>query len=137
MGNKYPQTQEAKEKFTSPLLDYMQRTVEADPRHVFTRAELTEAFGKGDREMRRELEKIANFYPIISTSDKGGYQLGHFKDDYTTQHLSLVYEDCVHAIAEIASRVESLNARLKPLIALKIELEDKIRGTALDGIFEE
>lgn len=126
MGKKYQQTEEAKELFKSPLLAYIQSVVSENPRHVFTKEELIETSQLSDRAVRDQMERIANFYPIISFSDRKGYTYGHFKGNESNQDLALLFDDVNHAIHEINSRVECLNARLKPLIALQEVLKAKI-----------
>lgn len=134
MGKKYPQTNEAKESFTSPLLVYIQSRTEENPNYIFTKEELIESLQSEDREVRREMEKVANFYPIISLSKRKGYRLGSFSEKTTTAELAELYEDTTHAIRELESRVQCLQARMKPLIALKVKLEEEFSQTRLQGI---
>ena len=130
MGNKYPQTNEAKERFESPLLNYMINSyayVSID--YYFKKSELMAVTGWSERKVRKELERIANYYPVISISSKKGYRVGQFndsEDEEPTECLEELLEQTRHAINDLESRVKSLNARMKPLIALKVKLEEKI-----------
>lgn len=126
MGNKYSQTNEAKEQYTSPLLKYMGAVTLIDPKHIFTRDELAAHLNCSDRKVRREVEKLANYYPIISVSSKQGYRLGSFDDKSSYETLKSLKEDVRHTLAELQSRIESLQARMKPLIALDVKISEQI-----------
>ena len=130
---KYSQTEEAKAKFESPMLNYMKRVIENDKHHIFTKDELIAALSLTEREVRRQVALIANYYPLFSFSNKKGYCIGSFDDNATTQELSFLYDDCCHAIAELESRVQELKARMKPLIALK----EKVKVSIYSREFEE
>ena len=126
MGNKYSQTNEAKEQYTSSLLKHMGAVTLIDPKHIFTRDELAAHLNYSDRKVRREIEKLANYYPIISVSSKQGYRLGSFDENASYDTLKSLKEDVRHALAELQSRVESLQARMKPLIALYVKTNEQI-----------
>ena len=80
-----------------------------------------------DRHVRKELERIANYHPIIATSNRKGYKLALFSDDMDKEELLEILREIEHEIAELSSRVNSLYARMNPLIAMKVELEQSIR----------
>lgn len=122
MGNKYSQTEEAKREFTSPLLTYMKAVNRYETNHVFTKEELRAVLSCSDRHLRHEMEKIANYYPIVATSDSKGYQLATFSDDMELEMLVEISKSYEHQLAELQSRVNSLYARMNPLIASQVEI---------------
>ena len=126
MGNKYSQTNEAKENYTSPLLDYMRGVTLIDPKHIFTRDEIADHLNCSDRVARKEVEKLANYYPIISVSSKQGYRLGSFDDKDSYEDLKSLKDETRYALSELQSRIESLQARMKPLIALDVKISEEI-----------
>jgi len=132
MGNKYPQTNEAKAEFKSPLLNYMVAVEMIEPDHIFTRDELSRVFETSDRAIRKEMEHLANFYPVISTSNKKGYKIGRFNDTDSLETLNELLNKTDHTLNELQCRVESLQARMKPLIALKEKLKEKILDVEFD-----
>lgn len=82
-----------------------------------TKAEMLNHLGwdkKKDRQLRGLLSLIGQKAPLISVSNDEGYRLARTKED-----LPLVE----HAWAELYSRTEVLNRRMKPLI----EFRDKIK----------
>jgi len=113
MKKKYEQTQEAKENFKSDILAYML----TDPTRVYTKTELAARFNMSERKVRLELEKIANFYPIRATAGRKGYSLIYFDNESSFDELTQANMDCFYQIKEIQSRIDSLKARMKPLIA--------------------
>lgn len=122
MGNKYSQTKEAREKLKSRLLDYMIAVHGTEPDHYFTKDELTAAVGCSERAVRHELEKIANYYPIIATSERKGYRIFLLDDSIDEFNLNKARADIDHTLAELQSRVLSLQARMYPLIAARVEI---------------
>ena len=126
MGNKYSQTNEAKEKYTSPLLEYMRGVTLIDPKHIFTRDEIAAHLNCSDRMARKEMEKLANYYPIISVSSKQGYRLGSFDDKDSYENLKSLQDETRYALSELQSRIESLQARMRPLIALYAKTNEQI-----------
>ena len=137
MGNKYSQTNEAKTNYNSPLLQFMGATALLDPKHVFTRDEIANHLNCSDRAARREVEKLANYYPIISVSSKQGYRYGIFRERTLDADLEELERETDHALAELESRVKSLQARMKPLIAFKAKLREEIELREFDKILVE
>lgn len=132
MGNKYSQTEAAKLNYSSPLLNYMDSVVRNDPKHVFTRDELCATLNYSDRGIRHSLEKMANYYPVISFSSSKGYRFFRFDESTSADDLKSMYEDTGHALAELESRIESLDARMKPLIALRVEITKRLKELCPD-----
>lgn len=124
---KYDQSREAKEKFNSPLYTYMLSVLSYEPEHLFTREELREVLQMSDRQVRKEMERIANYHPLIATSNRKGYKLALFSDTDSKEDMIALLREVEHEIAELSSRVNSLYARMNPLIAMKVELEQSIR----------
>lgn len=114
----YDQSQKAKKEFqrTSTLAAYML----GDANRVFTKEELMEVLGvHSDRGIREKLAEVANYYPIVATSDKKGYRLICFSDRDTPETLQALYEDCQHQLNELQCRIDNLKARMKPLRAIQ------------------
>ena len=135
MGNKYSQTEAAKLNYSSPLFNYMDSVVRNDPKHVFTKDELCATLNYSDRAVRKSLERMANYYPVISFSSEKGYRFVRFDDSTSVDTLKGMYDDAGHALAELQSRVESLQARMKPLIAFRVEAVQRI--SQLDPTWSE
>lgn len=66
--------------------------------------------GKKDRQLRDLLSLIGQKVPLISTSDQRGYKIAKTKAD-----LELVE----HTWAELSSRTEVLEKRIKPLLEFR------------------
>lgn len=114
----YDQSQKAKKEFqrTSALAAYML----GDANRVFTKEELMEVMGNiSDRAIREKLAEVANYYPIVATSDKKGYRLICFSDRDTPETLQALYDDCQHQLNELQCRIDNLKARMKPLRAMQ------------------
>lgn len=126
MGNKYSQTNEAKERYNSPLLNHMGAVALIDPKHIFTRDELADHLNCSDRVARRQVEKLANYYPVISVSTQQGYKFAIFDEKTNLDDLKKLEDETEHAINELESRVKSLQARMKPLIAFKSKVRERI-----------
>lgn len=127
MGNKYDQSRNAKDKFESPILDYMIQRQMANPEKPITKWELAAVFNKSERMIRRDLEKIANYYPLIATSDHEGYKVLLFDESMPADKLENIRDAYQHQLNELMSRVESLNARMQPLIAACTILDQTIQ----------
>ena len=117
---KYKQTKEEKAKLaaSSTLFLYMTAVLDNDPMHVFTKDELQKVLSVDERTVRHELERIANYYPVVAVSSEKGYRLmPKFSEESSVEFLENMLDLMQHQINEIDSRVESLKARKKPLIA--------------------
>lgn len=121
-NKKYNQSNQAKKEFKSVVYDYMCQ----DPQRTYTKEELAAHFGYTCRAIRNCISRVANYYPIIATSDKKGYKLAHWTMEMDSQELNDVNEEILHEIAELNSRIKELKARLKPLIANKVVLTKRI-----------
>lgn len=117
MGNKYDQSKQAKEKFKSPILDYMIQKQKDNPDKPITKWEIAATFNISERAARHSIEKIANYYPIIATSDKEGYQILLFNEEMTKEEMLKTREAYKHQLNELMSRADSLFARMHPIIA--------------------
>jgi hypothetical protein len=73
-----------------------------------TKDELMRVFKIGnERTVRDVISEMSKRVPVISTSDNRGYKLALTIDDM---------EEARHTWAELSSRMEELEARIKPLI---------------------
>lgn len=68
-----------------------------------------------ERQLRKLLSQIAQKLPVVSTSDSKGYFIAKSKDDL---------EAVEHQWAELSSRIEELEKRIKPLL----EFREKYKG---------
>lgn len=114
----YKQTVEAKKNFRSELLDIW---LDYNGGSRITRQELKDLWGRSDRAVRKEINRIANYFAIISVSSRKGYEL--VITPHLVQNNPLVLktqlDDIEHCLREFESRKEEINARMKPLIACK------------------
>lgn len=102
MKNSKPITYNIKRKATD-LWRYMKQV----NRYV-TKDEICKVCGcKNERSAREIVSALATVKPIISTSDGKGYKLARTKADV---------EEARHTWAELSSRMEELEKRIKPLI---------------------
>ena len=101
-------TQEMKDKLNAMYILLKQR--------FYTKQELMDIYGLGERQIRMMITIISHRFPIISTSGtNSGYKLATSKED-----LELVE----HTWGELSSRMEEIEKRIKPLIKFR----DKCRG---------
>ena len=124
MSNKLVQSNKAKEEFTSLFLATNSINYNKD----ITRKDLIEQFNISDGAIRREVAKIANYYPVLSHSGKKGYRLAKRIDLSSKEELLEEMEIVKRVLAEDNSRIRQLKARQKPLIAWLKIAEKKIMG---------
>lgn len=120
----YNQSNKVKESFSNPLFDYL--TLDINKNKSFDKWELAAMFNTSERNIRKQYEEIANYYPVVATSDKKGYKLVTWDSDMPTDALEETEQELLHQINEIESRIDNLNARLKPLIANRIKIREVI-----------
>lgn len=122
---KYNQTQKAKEEFKSPLLDILMNK----PNFLFKKEELMAMTGWNERKVRAEIEKIANYYPIYASAGRKGYGIMHFDDNYDLEIIKGLNQAAFDEMCELQHRVDSIKARMKPLIAFMrttaVKLQEK------------
>lgn len=116
MGKKYKQNQEGLKqlKEESVILGYLLN--ETEPNRVYTKQELMNITGMSERKVRLEIERIANFYPVRASAGGVGYSI--IVCGESVESLRAANEEAFAQICEIQNRINSLKARLKPLIAL-------------------
>lgn len=119
---KYSQTEQAKKELKSDILDFLLR----HPNQVFTKQELCATFNLNEREVRSELERIANYYPIRATAGRKGYSLLSWNENTSADELMQIGAECAKQINELQHRVESLQARMKPLVAALKVIDQKV-----------
>lgn len=105
----------------SLVLAYLKQNVNK----VFTRDELAARFNTSDREMRREIALIAEFYPILSLSRLKGYCLVEWNGDADVNYLNIVRNYLIDQVKEDNNRIKAIKKRMRPLIA-NIKVLDKI-----------
>lgn len=124
MSKNYNQSKKSKEEFirTSALAIYMK----GDYTRIYTKAELQEVLSiKSDRAMREKLSELANYVPVVATSNRKGYQLLEINDDYDAKQLADIDDLATHEINELQCRIDNIKARMKPLVAIKKVIEKK------------
>lgn len=121
---KMKQTREAKENFSSPIMNLLFMTR--------TKQELSELLGISERAVRDEISQCSMYYAVIATSDKSGYRLAKAIKGLDDEALLEELNEVNHAIHEISSRIKCLKKRLKPLIAYKKVAEKKLLGQDRD-----
>lgn len=121
----YNQSNQAKEEFlkTNTLAIFMK----GDSSKCHTKEELCANFHVSDRQIRRNMAEVANYLPIASSSSSKGYRLLEFDENTSIDDLSQMLEDAQHQINENQSRIDNLKARMKPLIALKKEIQKRLQ----------
>lgn len=82
-----------------------------------TRAELVEATGLSDREVRRLISGLKKEHTIISLSSGKGYRKVKYTDDMSNEEIKAEYEVVKHCINEINSRKKVYNSQLRQFIA--------------------
>lgn len=126
---KMKQTREAKENFSSPIMNLLFMTR--------TKKELCEIRGVSERAIRNEIAECSMYYPVIATSDKSGYRLAKSISDLDGDLLLIELDEVEHQIRELNSRIKCLKKRLKPLIAYKKVAEKKLTGRLIEIDEEE
>ena len=84
---------------------------------IVTKEQMLEHLGwdkNKDRQLRELLSNIAKKMPVISTSDNKGYKIAKTKADL---------EEVEHTWAELSSRIEELQKRIRPLIDFRERFE--------------
>ena len=75
----------------------------------YQKTELMEIFGLGERQIRMMITEISHRFPVISTSGtNSGYKIAKTEEDF---------EMVKNSWAELSSRREELEKRIKPLMA--------------------
>lgn len=130
---KYKQNEEGKKELEESSI--ILKVLKNHTNNVFDKEGLIAFTGKSERQVRAELEHIANFYPIRATAGRKGYKLLTFEEDASVETLKEVNMEAFLQICELQNRINSLKARMKPLIAIQrataLKLQEK--GVDLDN----
>lgn len=85
-----------------------------------TKEEIGEKLGiTNERSVRDVISLVATKAPIISTSNFKGYKMAKTKQDL---------EELEHTWAELSSRIEELEKRIKPLLIFRDKIKYNIKG---------
>lgn len=104
-----------KPEFTQEMKNKLNKMYKLLRERFYTKQELIDIFGTGERQVRMMITEVSHKVPVISTSGtNAGYKVATTKED-----LELVE----NSWAELSSRCEELEKRIKPLIAFR----DKIK----------
>ena len=121
----FKQTKKAKEEYdrTSVIALLM---ANENPHTIFTKEELMDVLGVGDRAVRKQIEELANHHPVIALSSAKGYRV--LSVDENTDSATLVqFLDLIeHQLNDYHSRIINLKARMKPLVALHKVIKKKL-----------
>jgi hypothetical protein len=113
---KHNQSKEDKANFKSELLDLW---FEFNGGRRITRQELMGLWHKNDRTVRDEVSRIANYFAVITTSIKRGYELA-LTPDLIAKNPYALKRQCDEISATLKmfeSMKQEICAREKPLIA--------------------
>lgn len=103
-----PQPPKNEKQLAQKILTLLQENEYCTRRHLAVELDVT------DRTVRLLVSRLAQTYPIISSSKNGkGYKLAKGYLDLT---------ETAHAIAELESRIIELDKRLHPLLDFKADL---------------
>jgi biotin operon repressor len=104
-----------KPEFTEEMRAKLNKMYKLLKERFYSKQELMEIFGLGERNIRQMVTHISHRFPVISTSGtNAGYKIATSDAD-----LELVE----HSWKELSSRVEEIEKRIEPLIKFR----DKIR----------
>lgn len=87
-----------------------------------TKEELSTKYDLDERTIRRIIQEISCYFPIISFSSTKGYYIPTLDENANTKEI---LEDIQHTLNEHMSRVNELKRKMKPLIATIKEMEKK------------
>lgn len=131
MGRQYPQTEEARMNLSNPSFTYINALRgNKGKNYTFVKDELVSLTGLSERSVRNQIAEIANYYPVIATSDRKGYQILSFDESDSTESIETMISKAEHQLAELQSRIDALKARMKPLIAFKVKAEEELDNRA-------
>lgn len=102
-------------QFTQSMRDKLNKMYRLLCQRFYSKQELMDIFKLGERQVRMMITEISHKMPIISTSGtNNGYKVAR-----TINDIQMVE----HSWAELFSRIEELEKRIKPLI----DFRDKIK----------
>lgn len=105
-----------KPEFTEEMRAKLNKMYKLLKERFYSKQELMDIFGLGERNIRQMVQNISHRFPVISTSGtNSGYKIATSESD-----LELVE----HSWKELSSRIEEINKRIEPLIKFR----DNLRG---------
>ena len=105
-----------KPEFTPEMRAKLNKMYKLLKERFYSKKELMEIFGLGERNIRQMVTHISHRFPVISTSGtNAGYKIATTNED-----LELVD----HSWAELSSRIEELEKRIEPLIKFREKVKD-------------
>lgn len=87
-----------------------------------TKEELSTKYDLDERTIRRIIQGISYYFPVVSFSSTKGYYIPTLDENTNTKEI---LEDLKHTINEHLSRVNELKRKMKPLIATIKVMEKK------------
>ena len=104
-----------KPELTKAMKDKLNSMARLLWQRFYTKQELMEIYGVGERQVRMMITEISHRVPVIATSGTNdGYKIARTADD-----LELVE----HSWAELSSRIEELQKRIEPLIKFREKIK--------------
>jgi biotin operon repressor len=105
-----------KPEFTEEMRAKLNKMYKLLKDRFYSKQELMQIFGLGERQIRMIITEISHRFPVISTSGtNAGYKIATSEAD-----LELVE----HTWGELSSRLTEIEKRIEPLIKFR----DKVRG---------
>lgn len=109
-----------KPEFTQAMKDKLNSMARLLAKRFYTKQELMEIYGTGERQVRMMITEISHRVPVISVSGTNdGYKIARTKDD-----LEMVE----YTWAELSSRIEELQKRIEPLIKFRDKVKFGIKS---------
>lgn len=87
-----------------------------------TKQELSVKYNLDERTIRRIVQEISYYFPVVSFSSAKGYYIPTVDENANTKEI---LDDLHHTLNEHQSRVNELKRKMKPLIAMIKEMEEK------------
>lgn len=102
-------------EFTQEMKDKLNSMYRLLKQRFYTKQELMQIYGTGERQIRMMVSHISHKAPVLSVSgDNAGYKVATTKEDLELAEASW---------AELSSRIEELTKRIMPLM----EFREKFR----------
>lgn len=120
MNKNIKQNKENKEKFYSVLVEPLLK-------ENWIKEDLMFTYNYSERGVRKEIQEISMFFPVISYSKQKGYRIIDVEKCINEETCLEEIQEINCVINELQSRIVMLKKKMKPLIATKKVLEKRIK----------
>lgn len=120
MNKNIKQNKENKEKFYSVLVEPLLK-------EICNKEDLMFTYNYSERGVRKEIQEISMFFPVISYSKQKGYRIIDVEKCINEEICLEEIQEINCVINELQSRIVMLKKKMKPLIACKKVLEKRIK----------